>query len=252
MKKIFLLFFIVIAFNASSQSLIGGDNILKTNLSADAINNYNLTYEKSINHFISLSVNYKSMPLSKLPLKSIAKKFIDNPAIDFDNFKIGNTTITFEGRFYLGLSKMSGFYIGPYIRYGNYDLSVPASYTYTPDKIFPAEIVKPITAVATLDGTVRTQSYGAHVGMQFQLLTKLVLDISFIGGHYGTSTGKLEFSPPGGFPKPAQDALKQVLDNTKADPFKFKSTVDTNKATVDMEGPWWGLRGLGIGLGLRF
>ncbi|MEY4049308.1 MAG: hypothetical protein RL262_142 [Bacteroidota bacterium] len=252
MKKIFLLFFIVIAFNASSQSLIGGDNILKTNLSADAINNYNITYEKSINHFISLSVNYKSMPLSKLPLKSIAKKFIDNPAIDFDNFKIGNTTITFEGRFYLGLSKMSGFYIGPYIRYGNYDLSVPASYTYTPDKIFPAEIVKPITAVATLDGTVRTQSYGAHVGMQFQLLTKLVLDISFMGGHYGTSTGKLEFSPPVAFPRPAQDALKQVLDNTKADPFKLKSTVNANKAMVDMEGPWWGLRGLGIGLGLRF
>ena len=252
MKKIVLLFFIVIAFNASSQSIIGGDNILKTNLSADAINNYNITYEKSINHFISLSVNYKSMPLSKLPLKSIAKKFIDNPAIDVDNFKIGNTTITFEGRFYLGLSKMSGFYIGPYIRYGNYDLSVPASYTYTPDKIFPAEIVKPITALATLDGTVRTQSYGAHVGMQFQLLTKLVLDISFIGGHYGTSSGKLEFSPPVAFPRPAQDALKQVLDNTKADPFKLKSTVNANKAIVDMEGPWWGLRGLGIGLGLRF
>ena len=252
MKKIFILFFITITFNASSQSLIGGDNILKTNLSADAINNYNITFEKSINRFISLSVNYKNMPLSKLPLKSIAKQFIDNPAIDFDNFKFGNTTITFEGRFYLGLSKMSGFYIGPYIRYGNYDLSVPASYTYTPDKIFPAEIVKPITALATLDGTVRSQSYGAHVGMQFQLLTKLVLDISFIGGHYGTSTGKLEFSPPVAFPRPARVSLQQVLDNTKADPFKFKSTIEANKAIVDMEGPWWGLRGLGIGLGLRF
>ena len=252
MKKIFLLFFIVIAFNASSQSLIGGDNILKTNLSADAINNYNLTYEKSINHFISLSVNYKSMPLSKLPLKSIAKKFIDNPAIDFDNFKIGNTTITFEGRFYLGLSKMSGFYIGPYIRYGNYDLSVPASYTYTPDKIFPAEIVKPITAVATLDGTIRTQSYGAHVGMQFQLLTKLVLDISFIGGHYGTSTGKLNFMAPTDFPKPAQVELQRILDNTKANPFSLKSVVNSRGATTDTEGPWAGLRGLGIGLGLRF
>ena len=252
MKKIFLLLFLVISFNAYSQSLIGGDNILKTNLSADAINNYNITFEKSINHFISLSVNYKNMPLSKLPLKAITKQFVKNDAIDFDNFKIGNTTLTFEGRFYLGLSKMSGFYIGPYIRFGNYDLSVPASYTYTPDKIFPAEIVKPITAVATLDGTVRTQSYGAHVGMQFQLLTKLVLDISFMGGHYGTSTGKLEFSPPVAFPKPAQVALQQVLDNTKAAPFQFKSTVDANKAIVDMEGPWWGLRGLGIGLGLRF
>lgn len=252
MKKIGILCLLFLTLHASSQSLIGGDNILKTNLSADVINNLNITYEKSINHFISLSVNYKSMPLSKLPLKAIAKKFIDNPAIDFDNFKFGNSTITFEGRFYLGLSKMSGFYIGPYIRYGNYDLSVPAAYTYTPDKSFPSEIVKPITAIATLDGTVRTQSYGAHVGMQFQLLTKLVFDISFIGGHYGTSTGKLEFSPPGGFPKPAQIALQQVLDNTKANPLTLKSKVDDNKAIVDTEGPWWGLRGLGIGIGLRF
>ena len=252
MKKLFTLVLLAFSLSVSAQSLIGGNNILKTNLSADALNNYNITYERSINHFISLSVNYKTMPLSTLPLKSIAKQFIDNPAINFDNFKFGNTTITFEGRFYLGLSKMSGFYIGPYIRYGNYDLSVPASYTYTPDKIFPAEIVKPITALATLDGTVRSQSYGAHVGMQFQLLTKLVLDISFIGGHYGTSTGKLEFSPPVAFPRPARVSLQQVLDNTKADPFKFKSTVEANKAIVDMEGPWWGLRGLGIGLGLRF
>lgn len=252
MKKIFILFFIIIAINASSQSLIGGSNILKTNLSADAINNYNITYEKSINRFISLSVNYKTMPLSKLPLKSIAKQFIDNPAINFDNFKFGNTTITFEGRFYLGLSKMSGFYIGPYIRYGNYDLSVPINYTYTPENPSPNISLPPVPVNANLDGTIRTQSYGAHVGMQFQLLTKLVLDISFIGGHYGTSSGKLEFSPPGGFPRPAREALKQVLDNTKANPFKLKSTVEANKAIIDTEGPWAGLRGLGIGLGLRF
>jgi hypothetical protein len=192
------------------------------------------------------------MPLSKLPLKSIAKQFIDNPAINFDNFKFGNTTITFEGRFYLGLSKMSGFYIAPYIRYGNYDLSVPINYTYTPENPSPNISLPPVPVNANLDGTIRTQSYGAHVGMQFQLLTKLVLDISFIGGHYGTSSGKLEFSPPGGFPRPAREALKQVLDNTKANPFKLKSTVEANKATIDTEGPWAGLRGLGIGLGLRF
>ena len=252
MKKIFTLFFIIIAFNASSQSLVGGDNILKTNLSADAINNYNITFEKSINRFISLSVNYKNMPLSKLPLKSIAKKFIDNPAIDFDNFKFGNTTITFEGRFYLGLSKMSGFYIGPYIRYGNYDLSVPINYTYTPENPSPNISLPPVPVNANLDGTIRTQSYGAHVGMQFQLLTKLVLDISFIGGHYGTSTGKLNFMAPIDFPKPAQVELQRILDNTKANPFSLKSVVNARGAITDTEGPWWGLRGLVIGLGLRF
>jgi hypothetical protein len=252
MKKIFILFLLIIAFNASSQKLIGGNNILKTNLSADAINNYNLTFERSINRFISLSVNYKTMPLSKLPLKSIAKQFIDNPAINFDNFKFGNTTITFEGRFYLGLSKMSGFYIAPYIRYGNYDLSVPINYTYTPENPSPNISLPPVPVNANLDGTIRTQSYGAHVGMQFQLLTKLVLDISFIGGHYGTSTGKLNFMAPNDFPKPAQVELQRILDNTKANPFSLKSVVNSRGATTDTEGPWAGLRGLGIGLGLRF
>ncbi len=252
MKKIFTLFLLIIAFNASSQKLIGGNNILKTNLSADAINNYNLTFERSINRFISLSVNYKTMPLSKLPLKSIAKQFIDNPAIDFDNFKFGNTTITFEGRFYLGLSKMSGFYIGPYIRYGNYDLSVPINYTYTPENPSPNISLPPVPVNANLDGTIRTQSYGAHVGMQFQLLTKLVLDISFIGGHYGTSTGKLNLIAPIDFPKPAQVELQRILDNTKANPFSLKSVVNARGDITDTEGPWWGLRGLGIGLGLRF
>ena len=252
MKKIFTLFFIIIAINVSSQSLIGGNNILKTNLSADAINNYNLTFEKSLNHFISLSVNYKTMPLSNLPLKSIAKKFIDNPNINFDNFKFGNTTITFEGRFYLGLSKMSGFYIAPYIRYGNYDLSVPINYTYTPEKPSPNISLPPVPVNANLDGTIRTQSFGAHVGMQFQLLTKLVLDISFIGGHYGTSTGKLNFLAPVSFPKPAQVELQRILDNTKANPLTLKSVVGPNGAVTDTEGPWAGLRGLGIGVGLRF
>ena len=252
MKKIFTFFLLIIAFNASSQKLIGGKNILKTNLSADAINNYNLTFERSINRFISLSVNYKTMPLSKLPLKSITKQFIDNPNINFDNFKFGNTTITFEGRFYLGLSKMSGFYIGPYIRYGNYDLSVPINYTYTPENPSPNISLPPVPVNANLDGTIRTQSYGAHVGMQFQLLTKLVLDISFIGGHYGTSTGKLNFVAPTDFPKPAQVELQRILDNTKANPFSLKSVVNSRGATTDTDGPWAGLRGLGVGLGLRF
>ena len=252
MKKIFVFFLLIIAFNASSQKLIGGNNILKTNLSADAINNYNLPFERSINRFISLSVNYKTMPLSTLPLKSIVKQFIDNPNVNFDNFKFGNTTITFEGRFYLGLSKMSGFYIAPYIRYGNYDLSVPINYTYTPENPAPNISLPPVPVNANLDGTIRTQSYGAHVGAQFQLLTKLVLDISFIGGHYGTSTGKLNFMAPIDFPKPAQVELQRILDNTKANPFSLKSVVNSRGATTDTEGPWAGLRGLGIGLGLRF
>ena len=126
MKKIVVLLFALISIEANAQKLIGGDHILKTNLSSDALKNYNLTFEKNILPFVSLSASYRTMPKSALPLKGLAKKFIKSDAIDFNNFQVGNTALTFEGRFYLGIQKMSGFYIAPYTRFANFDLSIPA------------------------------------------------------------------------------------------------------------------------------
>ena len=63
MKKIILFayFIIIVMTQLKAQSLIGGNHILKTNLSADALQNYNLTFEKSLNHFMSLSLSYANM-----------------------------------------------------------------------------------------------------------------------------------------------------------------------------------------------
>ena len=130
MKKIVVLLFALISIEANAQKLIGGDHILKTNLSSDALKNYNLTFEKNILPFVSLSAGYRTMPKSALPLKGLAKKFIKSDAIDFNNFQVGNTALTFEGRFYLGIQKMSGFYIAPYTRFANFDLSIPVNYSY--------------------------------------------------------------------------------------------------------------------------
>ena len=47
MKKLLVIIAFVPVF-ANSQKLIGGKNIIKTNLTGDAIGNYNLTYERSI------------------------------------------------------------------------------------------------------------------------------------------------------------------------------------------------------------
>ena len=46
MKKILLLFLLA-PFFANAQKLLGGKNIIKTNISGDLIGNYNLTYERS-------------------------------------------------------------------------------------------------------------------------------------------------------------------------------------------------------------
>ncbi len=253
MKKLLFILALIVTLQLNAQKLIGGNNIIKGSLTSFALKNYHISFERSLNHFMSVSASYRYMPKGSLPLQSIAKKYIDNPAINFDLFQMGNNALTFESRFYLGLQKMSGFYIAPYARFANFDLSVPVEYTYTPDQTVGAIIGNdPIIKTAGLNGTIKSTSYGAYIGLQKQLLTKLVIDIWLIGGHYGNSTGNLSFVAPEKLPSQAVDALQKTLDNTKVNPFELKSKVTQNGATADMKGPWAGIRGLGISLGLRF
>jgi hypothetical protein len=253
MKKALFVLALFFTLQVHAQKLIGGNNIIKGNLTSFALKNYHLSYERSLNRFMSVSASYRYMPKGSLPLQSIAKKYIDNPAINFDLFQMGNNALTFESRFYLGLQKMSGFYIAPYARFANFDLAVPVAYTYNPDAAVGSVIgSNPITKIADINGTIKSTSYGAYIGLQKQLLTKLVLDIWFIGGHYGSSNGSLNFVAPEKLPSQAVTALQQALDDTKVNPFELKSKVTQNGATADMKGPWAGFRGLGISLGLRF
>jgi hypothetical protein len=253
MKKLLFILALIVTLQLNAQKLIGGNNIIKGSLTSFALKNYHISFERSLNHFMSVSASYRYMPKGSLPLQSIAKKYIDNPAINFDLFQMGNNALTFESRFYLGLQKMSGFYIAPYARFANFDLSVPVEYTYTPDQTVGAIIGNdPIIKTAGLNGTIKSTSYGAYIGLQKQLLTKLVIDIWLIGGHYGNSTGNLSFVAPEKLPSQAVDALQKTLDDTKVNPFELKSKVTQNGATADMKGPWAGIRGLGISLGLRF
>ena len=250
MKKLLFILALLVTLQVPAQKLIGGKNIIKGNLTSFALKNYHLSFERSLNHFMSVSASYRYMPKGSLPLQAIAKKYIDNPAINFDLFQMGNNAFTFESRFYLGLQKMSGFYIAPYARFANFDLSVPVEYTYTPEGSFIAPM--PITKSANLAGVIKSTSYGAYIGLQKQLLTKLVIDIWFIGGHYGSSNGNLNFIAPEKLPTQAVSSLQKALDDTKVNPFEITSKVNQNGATADMKGPWAGFRGLGVSLGLRF
>lgn len=252
MKKVLFILALLITLQVDAQKLIGGNNIIKGNLTSFALKNYHLSFERSLNHFMSVSASYRYMPKGSLPLQAIAKKYIDNPAINFDLFQMGNNALTFESRFYLGLQKMSGFYIAPYARFADFDLSVPVEYTYTPEGSFIAPTA--ITQITNLDGVIKSTSYGAYIGLQKQLLTKLVIDIWFIGGHFGSSNGTLNFVAPqdAKLPTQAVNALQKALDDTKVSPFEITSKVNQNGATADMKGPWAGFRGLGISLGLRF
>lgn len=250
MKKIILLFALM-PLLGKSQSLIGGKNIVKANLSSLAFGNYHATFERSILKKMSLSVSYRYGAKKALPIQDVVSKYIDDPNLNLGRFELGNSAITPELRMYLGLGKMKGFYIAPYARFATFDFTIPVKYTTnTPlgAKQVDADFI----------GKVKSTSGGVMFGMQYQIFKKLVLDIWLVGGHYGTSSGDLLAT----FPTPLksdltnneQKSLQDAINSLDLSPFKVKGTVaaDGKSATLISDGPWAGVRGLGFSLGLRF
>ncbi|MGS0005256.1 hypothetical protein ACUONA_24865, partial [Escherichia coli] len=62
--------------------------------------------------------------------------------------------------------------------------------------------------------------------------------------------GDLNFAAP--LNAREQQSLRDNLAKVKADPFKFTYTVNSNGAIINTDGPWAGIRGLNLGIGLRF
>jgi len=240
MKKVLLAALLLPMF-ASAQSLVGGKNIVRWNLSSLALRNYHFTYERSITKRFSLSLSYRTMPKGSVPFQSQLEKAIESDEINFGNFQMGNTAWTAAGRLYLGLGRMKGFYLEPYLRFANFDLTAPVKYT-----------ASGVTKEANFIGKVKSTSPGLMIGWQFQLATKLVLDLQILGGHYGHSNGDLNFASTTPLTTQEQDALRQSLADVKADPFKFTYSVNAAGAQIKTDGPWAGIRGANIGIGFRF
>ena len=252
-KVIFISLFL--PFFSNSQKLIGGNNILKTNITGDFIGNYNITYERSIARKLSLSVGVRYMPKQSMPqfLQDKVEQLVDDKNVLISDFKMGNFAITPELRLYLSASKMKGFYVAPYLRYSSFDLRVPVVYSYQ-------DGANTIDASSFFNGTFSAISAGLLIGTQFQIAKKLVLDLWIIGGHYGKSNGTIvasEFNP--GIPNTpeARKAFKDQVESVNGDdygPFKFKGEVssDYTSATFTTEGAWAGVRAAGLSLGIRF
>jgi|688.fasta_scaffold184115_1 hypothetical protein len=242
MKKLFFVL-LLLPVIANCQKLIGGSNILKWNIGSMALRNYHFTYERSLFKHVSLSISYRTMPTGNVPFESQLKSAINSSDINFDRFQMSNSAITPELRIYLSARKMRGFYLAPYARFANFDVTAPVRYTST-------TVIGTVTKDADFGGKIKSTSGGLMIGYQFQILKKLVLDFQIIGGHYGNSTGDLNFAAP--LNAQEQQSLRDNLAKVKADPFKFTYTVNSNGAIINTDGPWAGIRGLNLGIGLRF
>lgn len=243
MKKILFVLLLLPVF-AEAQSLIGGKNIIRWNTLSMLARNYHFTYERSITKRLSLSVSYRTMPKGELPFRDKFEDLLESDDINFGKFEMGNTAWTLAGRLYLGLGRMKGFYLEPYLRFANFDLSAPVKYTITSG---PAAGT---SKEALFTGKIKSTSPGLMIGWQFQLATKIVMDIQLLGGHYGSSNGDLNFAAA--LSNEERDALQQSINDIKADPFKIKGTVTNSGAKITSDGPWAGIRGANIGIGIRF
>jgi hypothetical protein len=237
MKKLtFLLMFAPIALLAQD-----GRNIIKTNLSSIALKNYSFTYERAITKRISLSLGYRFMPTTIVPLQDFVNRYLDNPSINVGAISMGNYAITPEVRFYLGKGVLHGLYGAAYGRFANFNIGAPITYSSSL-----------ATETATFSGNIKSSSGGLMIGVQHNIAKILVLDIWIIGGHYGGSSGNLVFTSDHPLNSYEQQTLLQNLKNTNTKPFEFTYTVNANGGTATSTGPWAGVRGAGINLGIRF
>ena len=92
------------------------------------------------------------------------------------------------------------------------------------------------------------------MGAQFKLGKSAYLDWWIIGPNYGSAKGGLNLTTT--LSSMEQTELRNTIEALKADaPFDKligSYTVSSTGAFINAKGPWAGLRGLGINLGIRF
>ncbi len=256
MKKSLLALALVPLF-LNAQSLIGGSNIVKVNLSSLALGSYSVSYERKILPHITASLNINDMPKRGLPFQNTVEQYASSSFIDYGNTQVGNFSITPELRLYV-IGAGHGFYIAPYARFTNMDLNVPLNYSYK-SPVNGSTVNKNMD----LSGNIKATSGGLMIGTQHQLFKKVVIDIWILGGHYGSCNGNLTapYTPTDNNPNSKtsqneQAGILSALNTIKPSPFKVTPTVSQTatsaSATLNVSGPWVGVRALGINIGIRF
>ncbi|WP_027377785.1 DUF3575 domain-containing protein [Kaistella palustris] len=213
-------------------------NIVKTNVTAYAFRNINLTYERIISRKFSVAVGFGTVPKGSAPF---SKSFTKDT--DFENAEVSLTNFTVEPRIYLGSGYGHGFYIAPYYRYTSFNL----------DRVVIDEDYETRTVPLALSGKATGNSGGLMVGVQWFLgkANNWVLDLWLVGAHYGKGTGNFRGNSAQTLTPAEQAELQDSIANLDIPFVKYTTTTDAGGATVKVDGPWAGIRS-GLSFGYRF
>jgi Protein of unknown function (DUF3575) len=187
MKRNILIIVLLFAM-ASMQAQGWGDggeaekqNIVKFNVYGPIFRNFPLQYERLLPNKKSFCIGLRFMPNGVFPGVNIFKNFINagqsiqdtNVNNLLDGIKLSGFAITPEFRFYFGKESGQGFYAGPMLRFENFTMGFPTTYSISNNQ------------TRTFDFTGRCNSFGvgAQLGAQWHLGSNITLDWSFAGGY---------------------------------------------------------------------
>ena len=203
--------------------------------------NISVQFERKVAKSISVAADVHQMPFAKLLFLSKIEKAINDPSVEVSELKLGAFGVTPEIRFYVGkMGAMYGFYIAPLVNYTIYKTDFQLNYS---------------TKTGIFTGNVSTITGGLLLGAPRCSLAKSVtLDWWIAVPNYGHANSDLNLST---FLPPIEQAelRNQIEDLKNGAPFDKlidSYSVSSTGATTKAKGPWAGLRGLSINIGIHF
>jgi len=228
-----------------NEQFLPKKNNVKISLTSLAFKNFQFQYERSLSKRIGVVIGYSFIPKGSVPFKSQINDLVsDDPDSQdmFANAELGYNAITPEVRFYLGEGYGKGFYIAPFYRHLQYDIT-GVNFTYTNQLSGKDDI--------DMGGKLSANTFGLQFGAQFNLGKHLILDWWIAGPHYGTSKGDFVGASDRTLTQFEQDELQKELDKIELPLSDVNAKANANGATINISGPWGGIRS-GLSLGYRF
>jgi len=244
MNKLLITILLLCSFASKAQQENGEKmNLVKVNLTSIAFRNYQFAYERLFTKRFSVQASYGVIPAGQVPM-------IDEIIKDenVDNIKLGGSNLTIEPRFYLGRGYGHGFYIAPYYRYSHFNID-NLTYRYTSDDPAVADKKIPIS----FTGKTNSNNIGLMIGAQWLLgrNDNWVLDVWFIGGHYGGASGTITGKSGRPLTQYEQNQLNEDIKDLDISLFDYEVTTNSSGAVIKLDSGWLGVRS-GISFGYRF
>lgn len=225
-------------------------NIVKMNLSSLYLKNYNFSYERLITRKTSVIASFRSMPQTNLGTLKLVEKLVriteeESIREDLSLITASNKTFTAEIRFYGGRKPgAKGFYLGLYGRTAAFNAHYNYPYSSgSKDYDIPLQI------------EARGIGGGFVTGWQFAIARRVTVDLYLLGAHYGKLKGDVTgtvnlSSMTAGEQQQLQDELNDLLVVRNSS--YLNTTVNNSGIKGKVSGPFAGLRGLGLHVGIAF